>query len=599
MPMWGLTRLVAWATLVVMGLWLTAQPSRGVAAEEAGAEAPAAPAASAGAALRPDLVAQNVEADIHADQLAFTDMLAALRVQLRVAVASIHQLPQELAAALARETPDGSYGWLAGALVSAVAAIGIGYAAAILFDRWAQIAARPAPTGTEDELDTNTRIAFLLRRLLVWVVSSAILVGVGFAVLEVMDNGVPIARRTALIPLVCVGAARALLSAFRTLFTPALPQYRIVDVDTRLAKNLYRDFAIFVVAGAVVGGIDWWLELLMLPDENRQLVAIGLSLVLVLMISVVCIAHRRTIGHMLVAPGGQPNSLLLGLARSWWVFAIAYFLVGWMVRCVHVLLGAQGGTGLVAIPILLLIAGFIAYGVARLILARLIAPSPALRIGAGPQARRLRDHLDLAYDAAAWVIVFVALIELLKSWGVSFESGGAGIIATKVGLIIVAGLIVYDAVRIAIDRKLAREGAMQGVQADDEADVPLGAGQSRIATLLPLARVLLLSVIATLIVMMVLSELGVQVAPLLAGASIFGLAIGFGSQTLVHDVLSGAFFLVDDAFRVGEYVDLGGGLIPSVQVADSFVISLIRRAGAVGRRAGGGGADDGGGTDGS
>ena len=267
--------------------------------------------------------------------------------------------------------------------------------------------------------------------------------------------------------------------------------------------------------------------------------------------------------------------MLLGLARSWWVFAIAYFLVGWMVRCVHVLLGAQGGTGLVAIPILLLIAGFIAYGVARLILARLIAPSPALRIGAGPQARRLRDHLDLAYDAAAWVIVFVALIELLKSWGVSFESGGAGIIATKVGLIIVAGLIVYDAVRIAIDRKLAREGAMQGVQADDEADVPLGAGQSRIATLLPLARVLLLSVIATLIVMMVLSELGVQVAPLLAGASIFGLAIGFGSQTLVHDVLSGAFFLVDDAFRVGEYVDLGGGLIPSVQVADSFVISLI------------------------
>ena len=106
---------------------------------------------------------------------------------------------------------------------------------------------------------------------------------------------------------------------------------------------------------------------------------------------------------------------------------------------------------------------------------------------------------------------------------------------------------------------------MPGVQADDEADIPLGIGQSRIATLLPLARVLLLSVIATQIVMMVLSELGVQVAPLLAGASIFGLAIGFGSQTLVHDVLSGAFFLVDDAFRVGEYVDLGGGIRGTVE----------------------------------
>ena len=102
--------------------------------------------------------------------------------------------------------------------------IGIGYAAAILFERWAQSAARPTPARAEDDFDTNARIAFLLRRLLVWVVGSVILVAVGFVVLEVMDNGVAIARRTALIPLVCVGAARALLSVFRTLFTPALPQ---------------------------------------------------------------------------------------------------------------------------------------------------------------------------------------------------------------------------------------------------------------------------------------------------------------------------------------------------------------------------------------
>jgi hypothetical protein len=216
-------------------------------------------------------------------------------------------------------------------------------------------------------------------------------------VLEAMDNGVPITRRTALIPLVCVGAARALLSVFRTLFTPTPLKYRIVDVDTRLAKNLYRDFAIFVVAGAVVGGIDWWLELLTLPNENRQLVAVGLSLVLVLMISVVCIAHRRTIGHMLVPAEGQANPLLLSLARSWWVFAIAYLLIGWMVRCVNVLLGTQSGSGLIAMPVLLLITGFIAYGVARLILARLIAPSPALRIGVGLQARRLRDYHSPAF----------------------------------------------------------------------------------------------------------------------------------------------------------------------------------------------------------
>ncbi len=108
---------------------------------------------------------------------------------------------------------------------------------------------------------------------------------------------------------------------------------------------------------------------------------------------------------------------------------------------------------------------------------------------------------------------------------------------------------------------------MGAVYADENEDdeSPIRTGQSRIATLLPLIRVFVLSIIASLIAMMVLSELGVQVAPLLAGASIFGLAIGFGSQTLVHDVLSGAFFLVDDAFRVGEYVDLGGGIKGTVE----------------------------------
>jgi small-conductance mechanosensitive channel len=57
--------------------------------------------------------------------------------------------------------------------------------------------------------------------------------------------------------------------------------------------------------------------------------------------------------------------------------------------------------------------------------------------------------------------------------------------------------------------------------------------------------------------MIILSNLGVNIGPLLAGAGIIGVAIGFGSQTLVRDIVSGAFFLIDDAFRVGEYVETG------------------------------------------
>jgi small-conductance mechanosensitive channel len=57
--------------------------------------------------------------------------------------------------------------------------------------------------------------------------------------------------------------------------------------------------------------------------------------------------------------------------------------------------------------------------------------------------------------------------------------------------------------------------------------------------------------------MIILSSLGVNIGPLLAGAGVVGLAIGFGAQTLVKDIVSGMFFLVDDAFRLGEYIDVG------------------------------------------
>ena len=62
------------------------------------------------------------------------------------------------------------------------------------------------------------------------------------------------------------------------------------------------------------------------------------------------------------------------------------------------------------------------------------------------------------------------------------------------------------------------------------------------------------SVIAVLIV---LSQLGIDTAPLIAGAGVFGLAISFGSQSLVRDIISGLFYIWDDAFRVGEYIDTG------------------------------------------
>ena len=68
---------------------------------------------------------------------------------------------------------------------------------------------------------------------------------------------------------------------------------------------------------------------------------------------------------------------------------------------------------------------------------------------------------------------------------------------------------------------------------------------------------MLFVVLAAMAVLMALSALGVQIAPLIAGAGVVGVAIGFGSQTLVKDIISGMFYLLDDAFRVGEYIVSG------------------------------------------
>jgi small-conductance mechanosensitive channel len=81
--------------------------------------------------------------------------------------------------------------------------------------------------------------------------------------------------------------------------------------------------------------------------------------------------------------------------------------------------------------------------------------------------------------------------------------------------------------------------------------------RARLRTLLPILRNMLFVVIVVITALMGLSSLGVEIAPLIASAGVVGVAIGFGAQTLVKDVISGIFYLLDDAFRVGEYIQSG------------------------------------------
>ncbi|WP_299028153.1 mechanosensitive ion channel family protein [uncultured Sulfitobacter sp.] len=133
-------------------------------------------------------------------------------------------------------------------------------------------------------------------------------------------------------------------------------------------------------------------------------------------------------------------------------------------------------------------------------------------------------------------------------------------------IIIFIGYVVYHAFRIWIDTKIAEE-------TDDEITAEPGdegsaSSASRLATLLPLFRNFTLIVVVVTIILIVLMEVGINVGPLFAGAGIVGVAVGFGSQALVRDIFAGAFFLFDDAFRKGEYLDVGGvkGTVEKISV---------------------------------
>jgi small-conductance mechanosensitive channel len=129
----------------------------------------------------------------------------------------------------------------------------------------------------------------------------------------------------------------------------------------------------------------------------------------------------------------------------------------------------------------------------------------------------------------------------------------------KILLTVVLGYVVWEVINAFIERKL------QTIQAGPEGG---GAGGNRFRTLVQLARKFILVVLVIMVSLIVLSSMGIQIGPLLAGAGVVGLAIGFGSQALVKDIFSGFFFLVDDAFRIGDYIDTGSlkGVVEHISV---------------------------------
>jgi small-conductance mechanosensitive channel len=137
----------------------------------------------------------------------------------------------------------------------------------------------------------------------------------------------------------------------------------------------------------------------------------------------------------------------------------------------------------------------------------------------------------------SWVVNVLGLVDA-SAWNhVTREARTAGIT-------LFAAFVAWEMFRYVTDSYMRRH--LSGEAASTA---------TRVGTLMPLLRVTVAIVLAIVAVLIALENIGVNITPLLAGASVLGLAVSFGSQTLVKDIVSGIFYLTDDAFRVGEYID--------------------------------------------
>lgn len=182
------------------------------------------------------------------------------------------------------------------------------------------------------------------------------------------------------------------------------------------------------------------------------------------------------------------------------------------------------------------------------------------------QTSLLEPYLPALDKTMAVLIGLLLLFWIFQLWGIEISMGLKAVKSlSTIFITLLISYISWEAIKAYIDMKI-REEMPEGDL--EEGDGEGGSGGSRKATILTLAQKFILTGLIIVAVLTSLNALGINIGPLLAGAGILGLAIGFGSQALVKDILSGLFFLIDDAFRVGDYIETTGikGMVQQISL---------------------------------
>lgn len=360
---------------------------------------------------------------------------------------------------------------------------------------------------------------------------------------------------------------RALLFLATIFLSPSRPTLRILPFSDQVARFLFIWSGSICVAEILLARSGVIMRKIG-ADEGALLAVTGLIIVsTTVMLAAMILQSRRQVAESLCPTPEQQDttSLACQLAARWHVLAFAFLLfvtVLWEIRVldsgkIHF---GKIIVGLLAIPI------FFALDVwGRRLLQMVLLKSGTLedeqrsivgRIGIG----KYLSQIQFGYRFLLVILLiffFLGLFRVDVAIGRMFTAGVLSSI-----FIIILVYLAWQFFTGWVDRKIREE-----MPDEEEADEG-GKGGSRRGTLLLLLRKFVLVIFVVTAFMLILSALGLNIAPLIAGAGILGLAISFGAQSLVTDIFSGIFFLIDDAFRVGDYIDTGSakGLVEHISL---------------------------------
>jgi len=366
--------------------------------------------------------------------------------------------------------------------------------------------------------------------------------------------------------LMAVVTVRGVALFARFLLAPGAASARLLPFADAPAQRLYR----FAVTIAILFGLQA-VAVSVLRGGGAGASTIDLVVVggIVLMSAVIL----RTVWQVrepvaaLIRGDGKSRVVVRWLADLWPVIATVYILGVAAGRIFDILSGEPLvlGVGLLSV-VLVVTLPVVDMALCRALAAAASQP-PA--DGGSRMPRIVASYEPVFRRAIHIVVVVIGLIAFAHLWefdvfALAQKSLGGKIASSLVGtcVVLLLAYIVWEIAKTAIDRRLDAEGDM-------DPDHPA----SRVRTLLPIVRLLIFVTIVVMATMSTLAALGVDILPLLAGASVIGVAIGFGSQTLVRDVVSGAFFLMDDAFRLGEYIEVGDakGRVEKINIRSLFL----------------------------